>query len=361
MPFSPVTFASGQPPTAKQLNTALYTYTPGSNFTPNGILFHANRPTLVEGLRVVLSQSSSATGVITSLSGSANWRNYFDNGALFGGAADNAFDTAFGTLNPVVSGSSGTATTTGGYYVIWGFPNFGATTNAGGSGSYLNVNGTAVSGGKQLSSTTRNNCAYVLDLVNVTSGQFTSLEGWCSDTSNNSFAYTINSADYSGSTTRFYGFWAGVLSNGSTINSVPAPPAWSSTSTVTSAALNGAAVGQPMSLLNNPPILRAATNLSGGAVATSALKVVALTTAQVDTYSSWSSGSNSYTVPLSGVYLVHGYVYYSSSAGGNVQAGIYVNSSVVAYGPAYQAGFSNNAGCEVTRLLDLDAGDQSSW
>jgi hypothetical protein len=357
MPLNPASFPASEPPTAKQLNTALYTYTPGSNFTPTGVLFHANRPLLVEGLQVTLSQASSSSGSTTPLSGSGNWKNYFDNASLFGGGADTAYDTANGWLNPGTPGSDGIPGSAGGHFVIWGFPCFSATTNARGAGSYLIANGTAVSGGKQLSSTTHDNASYVMDIVTTVSGQTTSLTGWCADTSGNPYAYRFNLTDYSGETTRFYGFWCGVVSGGATVSSVPVIPAWNSASTVTSTVLNTSAVGGPMTLLNNPPVLRVGTSLGGSSPGASTLSIVPLGGAQVDTYSAWTSSASFYTVPVSGVYLVHGYVFYSTSTTNNVQAIIFINSATAVYGPAYQAVSGINFGCEVTRLLDLEAGD----
>jgi hypothetical protein len=356
VPLSPASFASNQPPTAKQLNTALYTYTPGSNFTPNGILFHANRPILVEGLQASISQASSTAGALTPLNGASNWKNYFDNTTLFGGGADTQYDTANGSFNPVVPGSSGAAGTAGGNFIIWGFPAFASTTNPRGAGAYLQIAGTNIQGGKQFSSNAHVNTSYALDMVSAYQGQETILQGWCADTSGNSYAYQVNTQDYSGIGTRFYGFWGGVLLNGSTVSSVPSPPAWTSTSTVSSSALNNSAVGTPLTLLNNPPALRIGQSVSG--TATTSLSTIPFTaTPQVDTYSAWNKTSAVYTVPLSGVYLVHGLVSYSTSTTFNVTAVIYINSTTQLSGPSYQGTSGILIDCQVVRLVDLHAGD----
>ena len=356
MPLNPDSFLANEPPTAKQLNTALYTYTPGSNFTPTGILFHANRPLLVEGLEQNVNVNSSSAGTTTSLSGSGNWKNYFDNTALFGGGADTLYDTAAGTFNPGVPGSAGAAGSAGGHFIIWGFADVSATTNVRGAGAYLNVSGTLVSGGKQLSSITHDNSSYALDLVTTTSNQKTSLSAWVADQSAGTYTTKFNLTDYSGETTRFYGFWGGVLSNGATVSSVPVIPAWSSASTVTSVALNNSVIGAPLNLLNDPPILRVGTNLNGTSILSGTVTTVPLSASQVDTYSAWNSGTSTYTVPISGVYLVHGCVSYAVGTTNNVQALITVNSTSI-YGPAYQTTTTVIFNCEVTRLLDLNAGD----
>jgi hypothetical protein len=356
VPLNPENFIANQPPTAKQLNTALYTYTPGSNFTPNGILFHANRPLLVEGLQTELTQGSNGTGLITQLDGSGNWKNFFDNTALFGGGADTLYNTASGRFNAGVAGSYGIAGTAGGHYIIWGFPCFGSTTNADGAGAILSVNnGGTVSGGKQLSSTTHDNCSYALDLVTSTSGLYTSLGGWCADASSAAYNYRYNLTDYSGETTRFTAFWCSTVANQIDVADVPVPPVWTDTSAVTSAILNNSAIVQPMNLLNAPPVLRVGTQLSTTITAGNVI-TIPLQAAQTDNYNAWNSGASTYTVPVTGVYLVHGYVYYAISAAGNVQAVINVNGTSI-FGPAYQGVTSTNTGCQITRLLDLNVGD----
>lgn len=355
MPLEPATFYSFTPLTAKAMNTALYTFDPGNNFSPTGILFHANRPVLVEALAVSLDQSSSTTGVTTSLRGSGNWRNYFDNSCLYGPGADAAFDNANGYLDPAVPGSSGIAAVEGGYYVVWGFPAFSATTVPGASGAILTVIGTTttqVVGGKQLSSINEHNCSYALDAVHVTNGTIATLNGWCADSSNNNFAYVYGTVDYSGESTRFSAFYAGVLTGGTTVSEVPLPPSWDDASTVSANTLNAQAIGTPLQLLNNPPILRAAGVISGSIAATT-LTTVNIANAQIDTYNRWSTSS--YTVPLSGVYLVHGTVSCAAGSTG-AYAAVLVNRSTVFYGPAYS--FTTvPIMCQVTRLLDLNAGD----
>jgi hypothetical protein len=356
MPLNPASFLANEPPTAKQLNTALYTYTPGSSFTPTGILFHAHRPLLVEGLEQAVSLNSSSAGTTTSLSGSGNWKNYFDNTALFGGGADTLYNTAAGTFNPGVAGSAGTAGSAGGHFIIWGFPCFSATTNARGSGAYLNVSGTLVAGGKQLSSIAHDNSSYALDLVTTVSSQLTSLSSWIADPSGGTYAARFNLTDYSGETSRFCGFWGGILSNGSTVSSVPVIPSWTATSTVSSVALNNSAIGTPLNLLNDPPILRVGTNLNGTSILSGSLTTVPLASSQFDTYTAWNAGTSTYTVPVSGIYLVHGCVSYAVGTTNNVQAVISVGA-VNIYGPAYQSVPSAITNCQVTRLLDLNAGD----
>lgn len=358
MPLPPAPFSAG-PVTASALNTALYTYVPGNQFTPTGILFACTRPLLVEGLIAsALTQPSSTAGTFKSITGSGNWKNYFDSTALYGGGADTLYDTAAGTFNPGVPGSGGTSTDpAGGLYLAWGFAGFAATVHAGGSGAGLSANGTTISGGIQASSTTRVNAAYALDLLRASNGQLTNLMGYCSDTSGSAFTYTSNLQDYSGELTRFYSMWAGVTpGNVAASGTVPVPAAWATLGTVTSALLNGNGIGAPLTILAGPPALRAGTALTtaitGGSVVT-----VPLGTPQVDTNTAFSASTHTWTVPADGVYLVHGLAYYGTATTTNVQAGIQVNGSLTLWGPAYQAAASGSTAPEVTRLLDLHSGD----
>jgi hypothetical protein len=362
MPLPPVAFPGTAPPTAKLLNTSLYTFTPGDQFTPNGILFACTRPLLVEGLiGTALAQPSSTAGTWHAITGSGDWKNYFDSAALYGGGADTQWSTAAGTMNPAVPGSDGSSDDpAGGVYLAWGFTGFSATTHAGGSGAGIGENGTVVAGGLQLSSTARGNVAYALDLVQASNGQLLNLEGYCSDSSGSSYTYNNVSADYSGDLTRFYAMWASITEvNGisSAIGSVPTVTPWELTSEVTSALLNGPAIGQPLNLLAYPPALRAGQGLTTS-VASGSVVTVPIAASQTDTYSGFSTSAHTYTVPLSGVWLVHGMAYFGTASTGNVQAGIGVNGTATTiWGPAYQTAGSGSTAPQVTRLLDLAAGD----
>ena len=358
MPVPPGSWSAG-PVTAKALNTALYSVQPGNNHKPDGILFHANRPLLVEAMAsTAVTQPSSSGGTFKSLAGSANWKNYFDSSVLFGPGADSPYNTAAGTFTPAVFASDGISTDQpGGYYVAWGFPAWTATRNAGASGAGLLEAGGTVAGGAQFSGTARPNCSYVLDAVQLGTGQTVNLMGYCSDSSGSAFTVTGNSTDYSGAVTRFGVMWAGVALDGGTVGTVPAPTVWAALGTVTSALLNGNAVNLPLTLLNNPPLLRAgsllATSITSGSAVT-----VPLGTPQIDTYAAYSVSTRAWTAPLDGVYLVHGCAYYASGATNSMYAGLSINSgALVLYGPACQSAGSGNTCCQVTRLLDLHAGD----
>lgn len=362
MPLPPAPFPGTAPATAKLLNTNLYNYVPGNLFTPNGILFACTRPLLVEGLiGTALTQPSSAGGTFHAITGSGDWKNYFDSAALYGGGADTQWNTAQGTMNPAVPGSDGNPEDpAGGIYLAWGFAGFSATKNAGGSGAGIGENGTVTAGGLQLSSTTRGNIPYALDLVQVSNGQLLNLEGYCADSSGSAFTYNNVTADYSGDLTRFYSMWASITEVSglvSALGSLPTITSWGSSSTVTSALLNGNAVANPLNLLAFPPALRAGQALTT-VIATGSAVTVPIASVQTDTYSGYSTSTHTWTVPLPGVYLVHGMAFYGTTATGNVQAGIAVNGTALTlWGPAYQTAGAGSTAPQVTRLIDLNAGD----
>jgi hypothetical protein len=364
MPVDPSNAKSLANVTAKYLNTNLYTYIPGNNFTPNGILFLGNRQLLFDVLNIAgtVTVNSSTAGTFTSLTGGTlGWANFFDSAALFGGGGDTQWLAASGRYNPAIPGSGGTAGLQGGYHLIWGYPNFSGTTNAGGSGAALNENGSIIPGGFQLSSTAHNNGPYVMDIVSTSSAQFTSLQAWCSDSSANTFNLENMGGitlDWSGQQTRFYGLSVCISTNNQTpvTANPPVPTTWANNSFVDSSVINGLGIVSPLEFAYNPPIFRVGTGL-GTAITANTNTLIPLSTAQIDPWSGWSSGSSAYTVPAAGAYLVHGLVFYTSGSTGTFLAGIRVNGATIFWGPMYVGGATGVRSCQVTRLLDLNAGD----
>ena len=359
MPLAPASWGTDLPVTAKAMNTALYTYTPGNAHTPSGILFHANRPLLVEGLAAAANQGSSLQGTYTNMGG-LTWKNYYDNSVMFGNGADFQYATGTGRFNARVAGSSGVAGSASGYYLIWGNASFTGTANAGGSGAAINENGTTVPGGLQLSSTTRFNAGYALDLSVVGQGAVFGLMGYCADSSAGSFGYNYHQPDYSGDVPRLYAAWTGVSSGGGTVSTLPAPASYTSATSITSSLLNGTTgINGPLSFLDYPPLLRASAAVSQS-LTSSTVTVVGVGAATIDTWSGYNTSTHTYTVPVSGVYLVYGLVFYASGSTNTLTAGVQVNGTLNLFGPAYTAAGSGNSACQMTRLLDLHAGDTVS-
>jgi hypothetical protein len=381
MPVDPASFGSAAIITARALNTALYTYSPGNNHAPTGILFHAMPPMLTEVARAAFgfAQSSSPTGASseTPLVGSGYWQNSCDTSAVFSIGADLAGAEAYGAFTAAVPGSSGSASTgiggsaaaAGGWHLFWGFPMWAKQTNTGAAGALIQgvTGGTATGGnitfgGFQRSSTSFNNASYVLDLLNSTEGTVSSgwaLAGICADASSNTFAYATSSA-LAGTASRLGALWAcGNSGSLPVIGTLPViQSAWAGTTPVTSSVLNNS-ITSTLQFLNLQPSFRVATAVSPSILAGSTTAIT-LGTAQLDTHSGWNSVAATYTVPVTGVYLVHGClsVVNFSGTGNSIYAGVRVGT-VNTYGPAYtQAGGSASVlRAQITRLLDLQAGD----
>jgi hypothetical protein len=371
MPVAPTTWLTG-PITAKQLITDLYDYSPGNYHAPNGINYHANRPLYVAGLNIPSNTQVSSAGTFTNVSvTNGAWRNFMDTGGLWGNGADLPGNLALGQFLPIVPGSYGfEAQNPGGLYLLIGFVGWGSQTSAGGCGAGLGAGASGgeptpgLAGAKQLASTTRDNCSYVIDLIAGGPNTYNCLQGYAADSSGTGgYTYLHNGNDYSGETTRFYSMWCGVASLPTPATSLPTPQATYGPSTaITAAFLNGnSGIAGPLAFLNNPPMLRLA-NLDGATVATNTVFKPALSgnpqgISPFDNFGAYVSGTNTYTVPISGVYLVHATVNYAANTGGQRQAGVQVNGSLNLWGGSYQAAGVGGTAPQMTRLLDLQVGD----
>lgn len=364
MPVNPSVYAANAPLTATAMNQDLYTFTPGNNHTPNGILFHSNPPLVMSNMRTAVTggQPSSAAGTYNLMSLTGFWRAAIDTSCLFGTGGDLMGPGAAGHFLPTVKASAGAAGSVGGNYLAWCVSAFGATTNNGGSGAALFYGGVFnVAGGQQQSSTTRDNAGYALDIVNVTTGSGSTIGpgGWCADASLGSFAYKVAPADHMGDTCHFGTLWSGPLTNlGVTVpSSLPVPTTgYGPASVITSAGMNGNNLAAPLAFLNNPPQLRAAaaltTPLTSGVVTALVINSVTL-----DNWAGFNTGTGQYTVPVSGVYLVHVSLTGPAPTSGNMQAGVVINGTLNLWGPAYQNAGNGNTRPQMVRLLDLNAGD----
>jgi len=367
VPVDPSAWTASSPVTASQLNTDLYTYTPGNNHTPNGILFHSTPPMVYSNLRdtgSLGSQPSSSGGSLKSMESNGGWRAHIDNNALFATGADFMGPNAAGHYLPTVPGSAGSAVSVGGTYLAWGVCVFAATTTADASGCTLYYNGaTAARGGMQLSSTTRDNASYVLDLMTASPPSTTALGGYCADTGG-SFAYKANSVDYANETSLFGMLWTGFdpAVNSAVLGSLPTPTTgYTGGSTITSSGMNGNNLAAPLKFLNNRPQMRAsgllATSIPNSGTIGATTTKVPLNTADIDPWGSFNTSTSTFTAPVSGIYLVHGTVCYSTATGSNRVAGFQVNGTQNIWGPSYQNTGLTQTKPQCTRLLDLQAGD----
>ncbi len=371
MPFTPSAWASNFPIAASQLNTDLYTYTPGNNHTPNGLLFHSLPPLVMSNMRTSVTggQGSSTGGSFTGYALQNFWRAAIDNSALFGAGADFMGPGAAGHFVPTVPGSGGgsslgsSGAVPGGQYLVWSVSSIAHTTNAQGYGAAL-FQGVSVSsvGGLSLASTTRNNSAYALDILSLASANPAASGGYCFDASGSAFTLAANATDFMNAPNLFGALWASPSHASPVAGSLPVPvTGYTSSSVITSSSLNGAALASPLTFLNAPPTLRArgapTTSIPNNATLTPT--AVPLTTgADVDFWAGYSTGTSLYTVPVTGVYLVHASVNYSNNTTGERVAGLRINGSTTLWGPSHTAaGGSSLTRPQVVRLVDLQAGD----
>jgi hypothetical protein len=390
MPVPPSTWAGSAPITAKQLNTDLYTFTPGNNHTPNGILFHSNRPSYITNLFSAGSGAPSSTGGVTQGMVSENfnfWTSYLDNSALFGIGCDFPAQSSLGMFLAMVSGAGGTPITTfgtagftanNGWYLVTGVIPTKATSNVGAIGAsyYAQQSSGAfsvVGGAKQAVDTAVNNSSYVLDIAPaVGSTAITAanlgmqIAVFAASTTGSPvipFAYAGTAQDYSGEGTRMYVSWVSVNVNGSTVSSLPVPHSgYSSASTITSSFLNGTTgIQGVLNFLNYPPALRQAaagtTSVPNTTVTQIPLNFNTTVGFNLDSYNGFNSTTSTYTVPVSGVYLCHGLIAWAASSTNSQRlTGIRVNSTNF-FGPAYQQATNSTTNSSFTQILDLEAGD----
>ena len=350
------------------MNLALYTYTAGNNHAPTGILFHSAPPLLTEIARTALgfSQASSPAGANTVLFAVGKWQNQGDTSALFCIGGDLAGNEGSGQYISRVPGSDGTSGNVGGWHLMWGFPVWAAQTNAGAAGAFIqrtNVSpGPIEFGGFQQSSTSQRNSPYVMDLIQTPNNAPTTgytIGGECADNSSSSFAY-ITSSSFSGTGCRWNTLWACCNTSAQTIiGTFPTvQTSWSANTQITQTVINNN-VTIPMQFLNVPPIMRVATSLST-AIAANTNVTVPLTGPQLDPLSGFSG--NTWVVPVSGVYLVHGIINFNKPTSGDTYAGIRVSGGTIYWGPTHTVSGASitTVRTQVTRMLDLVAGDAIS-
>jgi hypothetical protein len=153
--------------------------------------------------------------------------------------------------------------------------------------------------------------------------------------------------------------WACALSGTA---SLPVPPLASCPSPITSAWLN-ANLRDTINFLAYPPCGKAVYTAGSATLANSSLtspQVVPLTTADLDTYGAFTTGSSAkYTAPVAGRYLIAGqYTLATSSTTTYRACGLQVNGSTLYWGCiARFSGTTLAAGAGVAKRVRLNAGD----
>lgn len=370
MPVPPSNWLGSAPTTSHQLNQDMYSYD-GSGFGANGINFHANRPILLTcAWKARANLGQSTTGQHNNISGTAGGTtttayNVIDTAALFGLGSDNPGSFANYTFTAQATSGSGSLGIAGGYYLNWHFPS-GRPIQSGpgavGADQYFGTTLT-VSGVYQRAFTSHDNIPFFLDLTSAgsTSTAFSAGVLFASQTGVANFLDLANGGSQ-GLTSRMGWIWEGVIFGGNTLPALPAPAtSYTSASTVSSSTLNSTnGVKGVMNFLNNPPMFRAFQQLTTAIPNLTATTVPFTAHAvSVDNYTKFNTSTHVYTVPINGLYLVHGLVAYAETTGstGRRLCGLNVNGTLY-QGPAYAPMNTGGDGSvAITRILDLQAGD----
>jgi hypothetical protein len=152
--------------------------------------------------------------------------------------------------------------------------------------------------------------------------------------------------------------WACALSG---TQPLPVPPLTTVPSPITSAWLN-ANVRDAVRFLAYPPACKAhyvagSSSMPSNTLGTAA--VVPCNTVDLDNYGGWSTSANTYTAPVSGVYLLYGQFNLTSSAASGVYAaGLSVNGGTTQWGDivTFAPSPGSAGGATVCRRIRLTAG-----
>lgn len=365
MPIAPYNWQQLDFLTASRLNGELYRIL-GQYFGPNGTGFHAARPVYKSFISnpqggtpvsvgttfgpVNFGTPTNDWGVTADTSGWMGWRGddqsrgyYGLSGLLYGGGVTGSNGgIALMTGNVAVSTNSTQQIVTGvGDTVLRTI----------GTGQQLN------SGAGIFSS------PWWLDLID-TNNAGKAVTTW-GQVNTGTAAVNASNQDGSGWQSRVQAAWASVYpANGTQVAALPAPASnWTSSSPVLTAAyLNGTAgIANVMNLLNMPPMLRAFGLASGTSLTTSTQTTCVYGTATWDTYSKYNTTTHTYTVPLSGLYLVYNSFPYdaaSTPGTGIQQAGVSINGTSF-WGPGLpmSSAASGVTASNKVQIFSLNAGD----
>jgi hypothetical protein len=363
VPVAPYTWQLNDYLTASRLNGELYCVG-GQQFTPNGIGFHAAKP--LYKAAPIGSYAPSISASTWFAMGSVlparyyQWAVQGDTGGFFGARSDAPSDACI-SFQQLASGGGSLTGAAGGLALAFAF---NPVTSGGTNGATRLVAGLGAVGGgspstvgtSQLANATYPTCAYAADIVDLNPGGTSAVTSWLFS-SQAAPATVVNRSDGSGLCPRIGAQWASVYTaNGATAGSLPAPQAtWTSSSPFTAALMNGAAgIKQLMTMLNMPPLLRVASS-GTTSCANTTTTTITYPAATYDTYSAWNSGTSTYTVPLSGLYLVYHCVPWAAQSA-SARSGISVNGNAI-WGPNYPAGITQVLATAKVQILSLTAGD----
>ena len=366
MPVTPYTWNQFDFFTAGRLNTDMYRLF-GQYYSPNGVGFHGQRPVYKAFLINPTAPPGVTLGTTFAKAGFAapaqnTWGTIADTSGWLGWRGDNQSQGFYG-LSGLANGG-GANGSNGGIALMTG--NIALSTNsaqqvvAGLGDTVLRSIGT----GQQLNSGSGNvSGPWWLDLVDTNSAGKT-VTNW-GQANTGTAALTATNQDGSGWQSRLHAAWASMYpANGTQVAALPAPaPNWTSSSPVLTAAyMNGTAgIANVMNLLNMPPLLRA-FGLGNGTVTANATQTTCVYgSATWDTYGKYNTSTHTYTVPLSGLYLVSNFFPFDlavPNTAGTVQAGVTISGTTY-WGPNLPFGSSGSgvAAAAKAQVFSLNAGD----
>lgn len=373
MPLPPYEWGTSEYITATLLNGELYR-TNGQPYRGNGIGWHIQRPVFRTWPTYDVTQPTSdgnwQTQYFTPSEtvGNAGWIS-INTGAYFGGRlfleeeANGAWNGTSLYQGGGADGSPGGI----GLMTVCQPVNLAAAGDFAGVGIGQSAGSVASCGGLQgMPSAGQGTTPYHVDFVDLGLGQACGYYV-ASSTSDQPYSQgwsggpTTDVADSSGTSARQAGFWASVYpANGNTVSAVPSPTwPWAIGSQVTQADLQQS-IQYPMDLLNMPPMLRV-EDTSAPSVASNTWTQVCVNQAfTYDSYSgAWDQATGTYTVPLTGAYLVYGCTPYPLATGttgsGQARCAVVINGTYF-YGPS-QVWNTPFTSAQKVHIMDLEAGD----
>ena len=358
MPLAPYAWQLNDYLSATLLNGEMF----GLGFAPNGVGFHAAKPVYAAGM--TSSFVLPITTSIWALTGKNNTAFALssiiraDTGGYFGARMDPGQN---GTVDlGSFTNGGGASGTPGGLGLMSAFVPMSSGTGVIQAGLGPWTNSTPASAGTcQQGHASAAIAPWALDIVDL-NDPAGALAGWV-NSSQTTPTQGGNQTDTSDRAIRTQAHWVSVYpGNGSQTGSTPAPrTTWSSGSpSITAALMNGATgIRQLMRQLNMPPLLRV-TGATVVSVPTgfSAGTAVPLGSATYDTYGGWSNSTDTYTVPVSGLYLLAGFVPYNSIGSTSTRTGVLINGSSF-WGPKVQSNTASLTAAGKVGIFDLTAGD----
>lgn len=354
MPVPPYTWQIDDFLTAGRLNGELYR-TGGALFAPNGTGFHGQRPIYKSFGKSPAFGSSAWTFIGGNTAPFVfTWPVLADTGAMFGHRLD---PVQGGSILLNVPNSGGALGSAGGLGVVTLTTTFGTglNTNVGAGMSPLSGILPDSQGTVQNANQSYNSAPWALDIMdlNPSSGP---IGAWALQGGANAIVPPSATDGSGGGLSRFGAHWASVYpANGATVSAIPALTASYTDSTPLTAALMNANIQQLMSLLNMPPLLRvAATGTTS--VPNGTATVINFPAATWDTYGGWNSSTDTYTVPLPGIYLVAGFAPFGDIGNCHIAAAADINGTTI-WGPSVTAVSGLTSAAGKAGIFDLNAGD----